>query len=294
MSVLAILPVMKPIQMPLSPLLPHTGWLVNCFSLDTPPPISCGSNSWVATPTPHSSPMNWCACEHIPLSRSLAASPTTFLPISSDISLAVNNDLRHRPNKGAAMLVLLPPLPVTPSGWLLSKIIIILRLLSVSACHPPNQWRLWMLLSTRKQKFSQLTLANSTKERNLHYCLVTGFTQALQMAIPMDRTQANQTTPSTLPCSNSSRSNQQNYWLRLSPMSVMHITLRWKLKKERKELRSIVSYDNNMIHDLWFVVLLWKSIVCTVALDRTISYCLSIVCTIIDGFSCMVPPYVDW
>ena len=118
-----------------------------------------------------------------------------------------------------------------------------------------------MLLSTRKQKFSQLTLANSYTERNLRYCLVIGFTQALQMAIPIDRTQTNQTTPSTLPGSNSSQSNQQNYWLRLSPMSVMHITLRWKLKKERKELRSIVSYDNNMIHNLWFVVLLCKSIV---------------------------------
>ena len=138
---------------------------------------------------------------------------------------------------------------------------IILRLLSVSACHPPNQWRLWMLLSTRKQKFSQLALANSYAERNLHYRLVIGFTQALQMAIPIDRTQANQTTPSTLPGSNSSQSNQQNYWLRLSPMSVMHITLWWKLKKERKELQSIVSYDNNMIHNLWFVVLLCKSIV---------------------------------
>jgi len=46
---------------------------------------------------------------------------------------------------------------------------------------PPHQ----LLLSTRKQKFSRLTLANSTKERNLRYCLVIGFTQALQMAIPI-------------------------------------------------------------------------------------------------------------
>jgi hypothetical protein len=44
---------------------------------------------------------------------------------------------------------------------------------------------------------------------------------------------------------------------RLSPMSVLCISHYGdKLKKERKELRSIVSYDNNMIHDLWSVVLL--------------------------------------
>ena len=31
------------------------------------------------------------------------------------------------------------------------------------------------------------------------------------------------------------------------------------------------------------MVLLWKSIVCTIALDRTTLYCLPIVCTILDG-----------
>ena len=79
---------------PLLPLLPHTGWLLNCVSLDAPPPMSCGSNPWVAMPTLHSSPIIWCAFEYIPLSWSLAASQTTFLPISSDITLAVNIDLR--------------------------------------------------------------------------------------------------------------------------------------------------------------------------------------------------------
>ena len=60
-------------------------------------------------------------CKYIPLSWSLAASPITFLPISSDRSLAVNINLRHRPIDGAAPLVLLPPLPVSLKGWLLSK-----------------------------------------------------------------------------------------------------------------------------------------------------------------------------
>ena len=182
-------------------------WIL--LSWHTAPNVLC-SNPWVTTPTLHSSPFNRCACKHIPLSWSLAASPTTFLPISSDISLAVNINLRHRPIKGAALSGLLPPLPVTPSGWLLSEKIIILMLLSVSACHPYSMFKL----------------------------------EPIQTA------------------------NQQNYWLQLSPMSVMHITLRWTLKKKRKELRSIVSYDNNMIHDLWFAILLCKSILCTIAFDR--------------------------
>jgi hypothetical protein len=106
---------------PLLPLLPHTGWFLNCVSLDAPPPMSCGSKPWVAMPTIHSSPIIWCVFEYIPLSQSLAASPITFLPISSDRIIAVNIDLRHQPITGATMLVLLPPLPVTPRGWLLSK-----------------------------------------------------------------------------------------------------------------------------------------------------------------------------
>ena len=102
------------------------------------------------------------------------------------------------PIKGAALSGLLPPHPVTPSGWLLSTKVIILMLLSVSACHPYSMFKL----------------------------------EPIKAA------------------------NQQNYWLCLSPMSVMHITLRWQAKKERKELRSFVSYNNN---DSWLVVLLWKS-----------------------------------
>ena len=55
------------------------------------------------------------------MSQSLAAVAITFLPISRDQSHAVNINLHHRPINGAAPLVLLPPLPVALSGWLLSK-----------------------------------------------------------------------------------------------------------------------------------------------------------------------------
>ena len=50
----------------------------------------------------------------------ILADSITITPYS-DWSHAVNIDLRHQPINDAAPLVLLPPLPVALSGWLLSK-----------------------------------------------------------------------------------------------------------------------------------------------------------------------------
>ena len=61
------------------------------------------------------------------------------------------------PIKGAALSGLLPPHPVTPSGWLLSTKVIILMLLSVSACHPYSMFKLEPIKAATKQLISKIT-----------------------------------------------------------------------------------------------------------------------------------------
>ena len=92
--------------------------------------------------------------------------------------------------------------------------------------------------------------------------------------------------------------NQQNYWLQLSPVRecyAYHSIYGDKQKKERKELRSIVSYDNNMTCGSPR-----RSIVCTY-LCSTLLHSFGppesmyhTICTILVDYSCMVPPHTDW